>query len=158
MLFNIFSSRIIPLYPFMNWNRFTNQYAEGLHKQDPEYARMVLLVCAVASTFSNDPRVYQDVRGVPVPGFEYFTKSQSSDEQWKCLKLTSLQTRLVSLVEMLGGPDPRYLSLSYSLLHCIFIVSVIYRQRGCRAALPFVLLRTLALIAKNPALMNSGKE
>ena len=84
------------MLPLMNWHGFMRHYTDGLHKHDPEFARLVLMVCAVASTFSSDRKVYQDVRGVPVPGYEYFAKSQTNIEPWRFLTLTSLQIRLVS--------------------------------------------------------------
>ncbi|KAF9514616.1 hypothetical protein BS47DRAFT_1485002 [Hydnum rufescens UP504] len=105
MLFDIFSSRVLPMYPLLNWRVFANQYADGLHERDPEFARLLLMVCAVASTYSGDRRVYQNVRGIPVPGYEYYHKSQTFVEPWSSLTLMSLQLRLLTSLYLYGVGD-----------------------------------------------------
>jgi hypothetical protein len=49
------SNRYLPL---LHRPTFQKSFDEGLHKYDGEFGAVVLLVCAVGSRFSNDPRVF----------------------------------------------------------------------------------------------------
>lgn len=46
--------------PLLHRPTFTGSVAEGLHHRNDMFAATVLLVCAVGSRWSNDPRVFLD--------------------------------------------------------------------------------------------------
>jgi hypothetical protein len=49
------SNRYLPL---LHRPTFQKSFDDGLHKRDDGFGAVVLLVCAIASRFSNDPRVF----------------------------------------------------------------------------------------------------
>lgn len=67
--------------PLLHRPTFERQYSERLHEADPGFACVLLLVCAVASRFSNDPRVLRQDPGQGTPslktaGWKYFDQVQ----------------------------------------------------------------------------------
>lgn len=46
-----------PFMPLLHQPTFENSILEGLHQKDVQFAATVLLVCAIGSGFSEDPRV-----------------------------------------------------------------------------------------------------
>jgi hypothetical protein len=57
-LINIFFIEINCHMPLLHRPTFQRDFDEGLHKRDDAFGAVVLLVCAVASRFSDDPRVF----------------------------------------------------------------------------------------------------
>ncbi|KIJ51520.1 hypothetical protein M422DRAFT_244680 [Sphaerobolus stellatus SS14] len=84
---------LIPLYfhhnnlylPLLHRPTFERQYRDGVHEREVGFACVLLLVCAVASRFSKDPRVLQQDLGAPgdqgkpplqTAGWKYFDQVQ----------------------------------------------------------------------------------
>ncbi|KAK7006183.1 fungal-trans domain-containing protein [Favolaschia claudopus] len=55
-----YRSRIHPILPILHYPSFTRSVAEGLHLTDPDFGSTLLAALAVASRYSNDPRVFVD--------------------------------------------------------------------------------------------------
>ena len=53
---------------------FEAQYASDLHFRQTSFAVVVLLVCAIASKFSDDPRVCLEHGGPASAGWKYFVQ------------------------------------------------------------------------------------
>jgi hypothetical protein len=56
-LINVYFSTVAIYFPFIHRGLFEKQVTSGLHQTDDRFAVIVLLVCAVASRNSYDPRV-----------------------------------------------------------------------------------------------------
>ena len=83
---------LIPLYfhcnnlylPLLHRPTFEKQYNDRLHERDVGFACVLLLVCAVASRFSSDPRVLrpdtssmdQGKPSLQTAGWKYFDQTQ----------------------------------------------------------------------------------
>ncbi|KAG8890326.1 hypothetical protein FRB98_009394 [Tulasnella sp. 332] len=46
-----------PLLPLLHRSSFERQYAEGQHRHDLDFARLLLIVCSIGGRYSNDARV-----------------------------------------------------------------------------------------------------
>ena len=71
-LLSLFFRYITPFTPVVHKPTFEAQYAEKLHLRDLPQARLLLMMCSVASPYSDDPRVLHDYRGAKIPGYQYF--------------------------------------------------------------------------------------
>ncbi|KAI0081043.1 hypothetical protein K474DRAFT_57243 [Panus rudis PR-1116 ss-1] len=64
-------------YPLLHRQTFEAQIAEGLHLRDEGFGSTVLLVCAVGSRFSDDPRVFlEGSESTHSCGWKYFRQVQ----------------------------------------------------------------------------------
>ncbi|KAF9518746.1 hypothetical protein BS47DRAFT_193868 [Hydnum rufescens UP504] len=70
--FDLFFRYITPFYPIIHRSTFEIQFADGLHERNHVHSDLVLMLCAVASIYSNDPRVHHEVNKLRVPGYQYF--------------------------------------------------------------------------------------
>jgi len=59
-LFNLYFKQVNVFYPLLHRPTFEKAVAEGLHLHDALFGSTVLLVCAVGSLYSDDPRVFLD--------------------------------------------------------------------------------------------------
>lgn len=70
--------------PLLHRPTFEKQFQNGLHLRDSGFACVLLLVCAIASRFSDDPRVLQldsnvnldETRSQQRAGWKYFDQVQ----------------------------------------------------------------------------------
>lgn len=63
--------------PILHQPTFRRSVAEGLHLRDQRFAATLLLVCAVGSKYSNDPRVIVDGSGSELScGWKWFDQVQ----------------------------------------------------------------------------------
>jgi hypothetical protein len=56
-LVDIYFEEINRFWPLLHRPTFKRNIGEDLHRTNPEFGKIVLLVCASASRWSNDPRV-----------------------------------------------------------------------------------------------------
>ena len=71
-LLSLFFRYTTPFMPVIHRATFEAQYADKLHFRDPPQAKLLLMMCAVASPYSDDPRVLHEYRGAKIPGYQYF--------------------------------------------------------------------------------------
>ena len=83
--------------PFLHRPTLEAQINDRLHERERSQAQLLLMICATASAYINDPRVYESISGVTAPGYQYFSVVQDS---WSPLlgrpALAELQTCAVS--------------------------------------------------------------
>ncbi|KAK0213379.1 fungal-specific transcription factor domain-containing protein [Desarmillaria ectypa] len=108
-LVDLYFERINILLPLLHRPTFENLVAEKLHLKDQKFADVVLFVCAVASRYSDDPRVL----------FEGQHSAQSSGWKWvhQVVSTFRISIRLPTLYDlqflclfsqfMLGSSAPR---------------------------------------------------
>jgi len=62
------------LFPLLHRPTFERQIAERLHTKDAMFGNVVLLVCALGSKYSDDPRVYMDSSNKRSSGHKWYTQ------------------------------------------------------------------------------------
>lgn len=66
-------------FPVLHRPSFERAIAEGEHLRDESFGSVVLLVCALGSRFSYDPRVYVEGQHTPqAAGWEWFNQVQQT--------------------------------------------------------------------------------
>ncbi|KAF5348643.1 hypothetical protein D9758_006767 [Tetrapyrgos nigripes] len=74
-LTDLYFARINPFFPLLHRPTFERSVKEGLHLLDTGFGGTVLLVCAVAARYSDDPRVFSEGSSVPSSaGWHYYTQ------------------------------------------------------------------------------------
>lgn len=96
-LIDLFFRYVTPFQPFVHRPTFEAQYADGLHERDAHYAHLLLMVAAVASIYSNDPRVYWENRGAKIPGYKFFAEVKDWQHTFAPVMLPDLQAIAVGL-------------------------------------------------------------
>lgn len=96
-LFGLFFRHFTPFLPIIHQPSFEAQFKDGLHKRNTSFAIVVLLVCAIASRYCNDPRVCLKDGGRPSAGWKYFVQVKDLKRSLHApAKLSDLQTYAVS--------------------------------------------------------------
>ncbi|KAF8315668.1 hypothetical protein DL93DRAFT_2078902 [Clavulina sp. PMI_390] len=72
VLFDLFFLHFTPFLPVLHQPTFEAQYRSGLHLKNTSFAKSVLLVCAIASRYCEDPRVCFEEIGRQSAGWRYF--------------------------------------------------------------------------------------
>ncbi|KAK0194822.1 fungal-specific transcription factor domain-containing protein [Armillaria mellea] len=91
-LINLYFERVNFLLPLLHRPTFETSISEKLHLKDQKFANVVIFVCAVASKYSDDPRVL----------FEGHQSAQSSGWKWvhQVLSTLSLSVRPSTLYDL----------------------------------------------------------
>lgn len=84
-LIDLYFTYINIYMPVLHRPTFEQGIREGLHLRDEGFGSTVLLVCAVGSKFSDDPRVFVDPAYPQSGGWKYFSQVQAIR---KAIKLT----------------------------------------------------------------------
>jgi len=72
-LFDIYFTEPNCIMPLLHRPTFLRAVADGLHLRDSSFGAVVLLVCAIASRYSNDPRVFiEDENCTRTSGWKWF--------------------------------------------------------------------------------------
>ncbi|KAG5729774.1 hypothetical protein E4T56_gene936 [Termitomyces sp. T112] len=75
-LVTLFFETIHPFFPLFHRPTFERSVAEGLHTQDPLFGATLLLVCALGSQYSDDPRVlYDGTTSTHSAGWKWFEQN-----------------------------------------------------------------------------------
>jgi len=118
-LFNIFFRDLRHELPFIHEQNFRREFADGLHLRDHYFGGTVLLICAVASRISEDPRVF--IPGAPgsACGWQWFEQVQLVRKViYEAPTLYELQAYCVSLLSNnseLSSSNFIQLALAYAL-------------------------------------------
>jgi hypothetical protein len=69
----IYFEKFNPIFPLLHKPTFVKMLADGRHLRDQDFGMVVLMVCALASRYSHDPRVFNpgDASGLS-SGWKYF--------------------------------------------------------------------------------------
>jgi hypothetical protein len=74
-LFNLYFKQVNVFYPLLHRPTFERAVAEDLHLRDALFGSTVLLVCAVGSLYSDDPRVFlEGTDSAHSCGWKWFTQ------------------------------------------------------------------------------------
>ncbi|KAJ7176196.1 fungal-specific transcription factor domain-containing protein [Mycena crocata] len=105
-LIDLYFEHIHLYQPLLHRPTFERLVADGLHLSDEKFGATVLLVCAIGSRFSDDPRVY-DPRAPLMCGWNYYAQLPSSaDHLFDAPTLYDLQ-RVCLSIQFLDGSAPQ---------------------------------------------------
>ncbi|KAF9520728.1 hypothetical protein BS47DRAFT_1481125, partial [Hydnum rufescens UP504] len=105
-LIHLFVRHVSPIAPIIDISTLEEQYTSGLYLRDLRHARLLLMVCALGSIYSKDPRVLYDVQGRLVPGYEYFFQLRFWRCPYQAVQLHELQTCALIATYYLHIGDP----------------------------------------------------
>ena len=95
-LFELFFRHFTPFLPIIHRPSFEAQYRDRVHLRNASFAMVVLLVCAIASRYCDDPRVCLKGGGRPSAGWKYFVQVKDLKRSLHApAKLSDLQTYAV---------------------------------------------------------------
>lgn len=90
---------IAPMLPFLHRPTFMKALDDGLHLQDDKFGPLVLLVCATASRYSDDPRVLLECGHLHSAGWKWFSQVEPfSNSVLSRPELYDLQVAVVSMI------------------------------------------------------------
>ncbi|EGN92361.1 hypothetical protein SERLA73DRAFT_99356 [Serpula lacrymans var. lacrymans S7.3] len=108
-LVDLYFNYINSLYPFLHRPSFESSIAEGLHLRDSSFGAVYLLVCAVGSRWSDDPRVFlENTTSEHSCGWKYFEQVQMVRKTLlgpPCLY--DLQVYCLSVIFLQGSSAPQ---------------------------------------------------
>ncbi|EGO24230.1 hypothetical protein SERLADRAFT_437842 [Serpula lacrymans var. lacrymans S7.9] len=108
-LVDLYFTHINLLYPFLHRPSFERSVAEGLHLRDSSFGAVYLVVCAVGSRWSDDPRVFlEGTTSEHSCGWKYFEQVQMVRKTLlgpPCL--FDLQVYCLSVIFLQGSSAPQ---------------------------------------------------
>ncbi|KAK7063573.1 fungal-trans domain-containing protein [Favolaschia claudopus] len=107
-LIKIFFEQINPLVGILHFPSFHQSVVDGVHFRNHEFGAVILLVCALASRYSDDPRVFVDGAGEHSCGWKYFRQVRPLRATFTSEpSLYELQVICLSVIYMAGtGASP----------------------------------------------------
>ncbi|KAJ7069921.1 fungal-specific transcription factor domain-containing protein [Mycena amicta] len=73
-LLHLYFSCVHPTLPLLHRPSFERSVSEGMHHRDPQFGSLLLSVMAVASRFSDDPRVFVDGHSTLSSGWRFISQ------------------------------------------------------------------------------------
>ncbi|KAJ4483215.1 fungal-specific transcription factor domain-containing protein [Lentinula aciculospora] len=106
-LISLYFAEVNIFLPIFHAPSFHYCVAQGLHLHDHNFGSTLLLVCAVASRYSNDPRVFSDPSSELSCGWHYFDQVQMMRRSiLEVPTLYELQFYCLATIYMLGTSSP----------------------------------------------------
>ncbi|KAF9075422.1 fungal-specific transcription factor domain-containing protein [Rhodocollybia butyracea] len=106
-LISLYFSEVNIFLPILHYPSFKQCVAQGLHFHDNNFGMMLLTMCAVASRYSNDPRVFADPSSELSSGWRYFEQVQMMRQSIiEVPTLYELQFYSLAAIYMLGTSSP----------------------------------------------------
>jgi hypothetical protein len=90
---------IAPMLPFLHRPTFMKALDDGLYRRDDKFGALVLLVCATASRYSDDPRILLEGGHLHSAGWKWFSQVEPfASGVLSCPELYDLQVAVVSII------------------------------------------------------------
>ncbi|KAJ7466448.1 fungal-specific transcription factor domain-containing protein [Mycena latifolia] len=106
-LVEIYLEQINPLSGILHPPSFRDSLADGLHVRDPDFGAVVLVVCASASRYSTDPRVFLEGASEHSCGWKWFRQVQPLRTSFSPVpSLYQLQLICLSVLYLVGMYKP----------------------------------------------------
>jgi hypothetical protein len=98
-LVTIYFTHTAPMLPFLHRPTFMKALDDGLHLRDDKFGALVLLVCATASRYSDDPRTLLEGGHLHSAGWKWFSQVEPfATGVLSCPELYDLQVAVVSTI------------------------------------------------------------
>ncbi|KAG7446295.1 uncharacterized protein BT62DRAFT_931742 [Guyanagaster necrorhizus] len=109
LLVDIYFKTINPVLPILHRPTFDKNLVEGLHLRDHNFGAALLLVLAIASRYSNDPRVYSDPNAKLSSGWKFFEQVRIvKNAIYESPSLYELQYYALGVIYSLGTSVPQF--------------------------------------------------
>ena len=96
-LVTIYFTQLAPMMPLLHRPTFMKAFDGGLHLKDDKFGAIVLLVCATASRYSDDPRTLLEGGHLHSAGWKWFSQVEPFTSAVLCNpELYDLQVAVVS--------------------------------------------------------------
>ena len=96
-LVTIYFTQLAPMMPLLHRPTFMKAFDSGLHLKDDKFGAIVLLVCATASRYSDDPRTLLEGGHLHSAGWKWFSQVEPFTSAVLCNpELYDLQVAVVS--------------------------------------------------------------
>ncbi|KAJ6603482.1 fungal-specific transcription factor domain-containing protein [Mycena vulgaris] len=106
-LVKIYFEQINPLSGILHLPSFRDSLVDGLHVRDPDFGAVVLVVCASASRYSTDPRVFLEGASEHSCGWKWFIQVQPLRTSFSPVpSLYQLQLICLSVLYLTGTSKP----------------------------------------------------
>ncbi|KAJ3880498.1 fungal-specific transcription factor domain-containing protein [Lentinula edodes] len=106
-LISLYFAEVNIFLPILHAPSFNQCVAQGLHFHDHDFGTTLLLVCAVASRYSNDPRVFADPTSQLSCGWRYFEQVQMMRRSViEVATVYELQFYCLATIYMFGTSSP----------------------------------------------------
>ncbi|KIK67205.1 hypothetical protein GYMLUDRAFT_37274 [Collybiopsis luxurians FD-317 M1] len=106
-LISLYFEEVNIFLPILHRPSFTQSVSQGLHYRDPHFGATLLLVCAVASRYSKDPRVLAHPGSELSCGWNYYEQVQTVRKSlFEPPTLSELQFYCLATIYMLGTSSP----------------------------------------------------
>lgn len=107
-LISLYFSQVNSYLPLVHAPTFKRNICEGLHYRDHKFGGMVLAMCALASRYSDDPRVFEDPQILTSAGWKYFKQVKTlSGMTIDMPTLYDLQTFCLATFYLSGSSFPQ---------------------------------------------------
>ncbi|KAH8828235.1 hypothetical protein DL96DRAFT_1709520 [Flagelloscypha sp. PMI_526] len=121
-LVSMYLLRINSFFPFLHAPTFRKSIQDQLYLHDQSFGRLVSMVCAVGSRFSDDPRIYYDPQNPVSAGFHWFEQVRILQSKYllETMSLLEVQTLCVALLFFLGTSMPQgtWFTLGFAIRTC----------------------------------------
>ncbi|TFK49987.1 hypothetical protein OE88DRAFT_1603001, partial [Heliocybe sulcata] len=118
-LLTVYSEKIHPMSPVLHWPTFERSVHEGLHMRDHRFGAVVLMVCATASRYSDDPRVLLDGQdSAQSSGWMWFKEVQANRRSMLSpTTLYDLQLYCLLTLFLVGtsAPQAAWIAIGYAI-------------------------------------------
>ncbi|KAJ7360917.1 fungal-specific transcription factor domain-containing protein [Mycena albidolilacea] len=106
-LIKIYFEQINPLLGILHFPSFHHSILDGMHFRDPQFGAIVLAVCALASRYSDDPRVFiEGTNSEHSSGWKWYRQVRPFRATFSPLpSLYQLQLICLSVMYMVGTSD-----------------------------------------------------
>jgi hypothetical protein len=96
-LVDSYFTEVNPVYPLLHRPTLDRLVHDGIHFLEDGFARVLLTICAVASRFVDDPRVFLDGHHSLSAGWKYFNQVQLTQMSFLSPSLYEIQLYCVSI-------------------------------------------------------------
>ncbi|KAJ7505475.1 fungal-specific transcription factor domain-containing protein [Mycena galericulata] len=118
-LLELYFTNVHPMYPLLHRPSFERSVEQNLHLKNPKFGAVLLAVLAVASRWSNDPRVLVDGKSSLSSGWKFVTQVQVAGKHFDPT-IYEVQFYGLMIIFSLGTSTPRaawmYLALGVRFL------------------------------------------
>jgi hypothetical protein len=106
-LVTIYFTQLAPMMPLLHRPTFMKAFDNGLHLRDDKFGALVLLVCATASRYSDDPRTLLEGGHLHSAGWKWFSQVEPFTSAVLCNpELYDLQVAVLSVIYVHGMLPP----------------------------------------------------
>lgn len=95
-LIGLFFRHVAPTLPVLDRRKFENAFHERQYRKSSQNEALLLLVCAIGSTYSIDPRIASNSGNTPRDGWRYFLRGRDWVQSLTPATLAELQIMVVS--------------------------------------------------------------